>query len=110
MNGTVSQWDVVRILVDEAQDAAAVEWVFSCVCYGEASSFRGTRVIRFLANRILSSHEYRMGQAGSLAPFRSADGRWNAHGSIKMKKRSKGSLNAKRESEDAERRGLHCLG
>ncbi len=59
VNGTVTQWDAHRILADVAQDAAAVEWFFSCVCHGEASSFHGASFVRFVENRITSIREYR---------------------------------------------------
>jgi len=60
VNGRVTDWKILRILFDEANGVATVEWDFSYVCHGEASSFLGASVTTLDETRIVRIHEYRM--------------------------------------------------
>jgi len=58
--GQVTQWDILRILYDDKQKGAAVEWDFYCIYEGNLGSFLGTSLIHFGDSQIISIQEYEM--------------------------------------------------
>lgn len=60
VNGRVTAWEIRGVLFDDARCVATVEWDFSCVCYGQPSSFLGASVIEFDETGITRVREYRM--------------------------------------------------
>jgi ketosteroid isomerase-like protein len=63
VNGRVADWEILRVLFDEANGAATAERDFSRVCHGEASSFLGASVVTLDEARITRICEYRMDEA-----------------------------------------------
>jgi len=59
IGGRVTRWTIRRFLYDEEEEAAAIEWVFGCTCYGKPAAFRGASLVAFDAGRIASIHEYK---------------------------------------------------
>ena len=58
--GKVTRWEIFRILYDEAQAIAAVEWDFDCVYDGNVGSFLGASLVHFDATKIDRIQEYKM--------------------------------------------------
>ena len=45
--GKVTRWEIFKILYDEAQNIAAVEWDFECIYAGNVGSFLGASLFHF---------------------------------------------------------------
>ena len=58
--GTVTRWDILRLIYDEQQETAAVEWDFECVYDGNVGSFLGASLFRFDETKITGIREYKM--------------------------------------------------
>ncbi len=58
--GKVTQWDILQILYDEANNMAAVGWDFACIYNDNPGTFLGTSLIHFDDSKITSIQEYEM--------------------------------------------------
>jgi len=59
-NGKVTKWEIFKILYDETQEMAAVEWNFECIYGGNLGSFLGASLFRFDETKIDCIQEYKM--------------------------------------------------
>ena len=58
--GKVTRWDILKLLYDEQEEIAAVEWDFECVYDGNVGSFLGASLFGFDHTKITSIREYKM--------------------------------------------------
>ena len=58
--GRVTKWDVFKIIYDEVQNTAAVEWDFECIYDNNLGSFLGASLFHFDDTQIISIQEYKM--------------------------------------------------
>ena len=58
--GKVTKWEIFKILYDDAQEMAAVEWDFECIYNGNLGSFLGASLFQFKDSKIVSIQEYKM--------------------------------------------------
>ena len=58
--GKVTRWEIFKILYDETQNIAAVEWDFECIYAGDLGSFLGASLFHFDQTRIERIQEYKM--------------------------------------------------
>ena len=58
--GKVTRWEIFKILYDETQNIAAVEWDFECIYAGNLGSFLGASLFHFDQTRIERIQEYKM--------------------------------------------------
>jgi hypothetical protein len=58
--GKVTRWDIFKVIYDEMQKIAAVEWDFECMYDGNLGSFLGASLFCFDDTKIISIQEYRM--------------------------------------------------
>jgi hypothetical protein len=58
--GKVTRWDILKVLYDEQQELAAVEWDFECIYDGKVGSFLGASLFGFDQTKIMSIQEYKM--------------------------------------------------
>ncbi|HEX6035016.1 MAG TPA: nuclear transport factor 2 family protein [Anaerolineales bacterium] len=58
--GKVTKWEIFKILYDEAQNMAAVEWDFESIHAGNVGSFLGASLFHFDETRIERIQEYKM--------------------------------------------------
>ena len=58
--GKVTRWDILKLIYDEQQEIAAVEWDFECVYDGNVGSFLGASLFSFNQTKITSIREYKM--------------------------------------------------
>lgn len=59
-NGKVTRWDILRIMFDEVQQMAAVEWDFDCIYQGNQAGFPGASLFHFKEGKISCIQEYQM--------------------------------------------------
>jgi hypothetical protein len=70
--GTVTRWEIFKILYDETRDMAAVEWDFECIYAGNAGSFFGVSLFQFNETKIKRIQEYKM-EKEQYRPYRDSD-------------------------------------
>ena len=58
--GKVTRWDIFKVMYDETQKIAAVEWDFECISDGNLGSFLGASLVSFDDTKIISIQEYKM--------------------------------------------------
>ncbi len=58
--GKVTKWEIFKILCDEVQAMAAVEWDFECIYDGNLGLFLGASLFRFSGTKIDCIQEYKM--------------------------------------------------
>ena len=58
--GKVTKWEIFKILYDETQETAAVEWDFECIYDGSLGSFFGASLIHFNGTKMDRIQEYKM--------------------------------------------------
>lgn len=58
--GKVTKWDIFKVMYDEMQRMAAVEWDFACMYDGNLGSFLGASLFYFDDTKITSIQEYKM--------------------------------------------------
>ena len=58
--GRVTRWDILDLIYDPQQEAAAVEWDFECVYDGNVGSFLGASLFGFDHMKITNIREYKM--------------------------------------------------
>jgi hypothetical protein len=58
--GKVTRWDILKLVYDEQEEIAAVEWDFECVYDGKVGSFLGASLFGFDHTKITSIREYKM--------------------------------------------------
>ena len=58
--GKVTKWEISKILYDETQAMAAVEWDFECIYAGHVGSFLGASLFHFDETKIKRIQEYKM--------------------------------------------------
>ena len=59
-NGKVTDWTILKILYDESQHTAAVEWDLTCRYCGEFGTFLGASIFQFDRAAIVRIQEYKM--------------------------------------------------
>ena len=67
--GKVTRWDIFKVMYDEQQVLAAVEWDFECIYDGNVGSFLGASLFGFDHRKITSIREYKM-EKEQYHPFR----------------------------------------
>ena len=58
--GKVTRWEIFKILYDETQNIAAVEWEFECIYAGNVGSFLGASLFHFDETKVVRIQEYKM--------------------------------------------------
>ena len=58
--GKVTRWEIFKILYDETQNIAAVEWEFECLYAGNVGSFLGASLFHFDETKVVRIQEYKM--------------------------------------------------
>ena len=58
--GKVTRWDILKVMYDEQQKLAVVEWDFECIYDGNVGSFFGASSFGFDHTKIASIREYKM--------------------------------------------------
>ena len=58
--GKVTKWDIFKVMYDEMQKMAAVEWDFECIFDGNLGSFLGASLFSFDDTKITCIQEYKM--------------------------------------------------
>ena len=58
--GKVTKWDIFKVMYDEMQKMAAVEWDFECIFDGNLGSFLGASLFCFDDTKITCIQEYKM--------------------------------------------------
>ena len=56
----MTKWQIIKILYDETQNMAAVEWDFECRYAGNTGSFLGASLLHFDETKIDRIQEYKM--------------------------------------------------
>ena len=58
--GKVTRWDILKVIYDEMQKMAAVEWDFECIYDSNLGSFLGISLFCFDELKITCIQEYKM--------------------------------------------------
>jgi len=58
--GKVTRWDIFKVMYDEVQRMAAVEWDFECIYDGNFGSFLGASLFCFDDTKVTCIQEYKM--------------------------------------------------
>jgi len=58
--GKVTKWDIFKVLYDEVQKMAAVQWDFECIYDGHLGAFLGTSLFCFDDTKVICIKEYKM--------------------------------------------------
>jgi hypothetical protein len=58
--GKVTKWEILKILYDDEEELAAVEWDFACLYQGNLGSFLGASLFHFDGTKIDRIQEYKM--------------------------------------------------
>ena len=72
--GKVTGWTILKILCDESQHMAAVEWDFTCRYGGESGTFFGASIFQLDQTAIIRIQEYKM-EKEQCRPYKSQHSR-----------------------------------